>query len=102
MDGFSRCKNTHIVKVRQDEVLGYRSPMSEPGSGAIGPGEPGERVLDGVIAEEMGEEIIDSLRRVRHAEKSPYRPDHPAKGLRDPNRRLTRPPISPPPTAILP
>jgi hypothetical protein len=39
--------------------------MSEPGPGVTGPGEPDERVLDGVIAEETGEEIIDSLRRLR-------------------------------------
>ena len=52
--------------------------MSEPGSGVIDPEEAGERVLDGVIAEEMGEEIIDSLRRVRHAEETRYRAEHPA------------------------
>ena len=64
--------------------------MSEPGSGVIGPGEPDERVLDGVIAEEMGEEIIDSLRRVRHAEETRYRAEHPGEGLRERKRRLTR------------
>jgi AcrR family transcriptional regulator len=64
--------------------------MSEPGSGVIGPGEPDERVPDGVIAEEMGEEIIDSLRRVRHAEETRYRAEHPSEGLRERKRRLTR------------
>ena len=64
--------------------------MSEPGPGAAGPGEAGERVLDGVIAEQLGEEIIDSLRRVRHAEEKQYRAGHPAEGLRERKRRLTR------------
>ena len=64
--------------------------MSEPGSGVIGPEEPDERVPDGVIAEEMGEEIIDSLRRVRHAEETRYRAEHPSEGLRERKRRLTR------------
>jgi AcrR family transcriptional regulator len=63
--------------------------MSEPGSGVIGPREPGERVRDGVIAEEMGEEIIDSLRRVRHAAETRYRAEHPDEGLRERKRRLT-------------
>ena len=60
--------------------------MSEPGSGVIGPGEPGERVLDGVVAEE----IIDGLRRVRQAEETRYRAEHPGEGLRERKRRLTR------------
>jgi AcrR family transcriptional regulator len=64
--------------------------MSEPGSGAAGPGEPGERVRDGVIAEQLGEEIIDRLRRVRHAEEQRYRAEHPGEGLRERKRRLTR------------
>ena len=64
--------------------------MSEPGSGAAGPEEPSERVLDGVIAEEMVQEIIDSLRRVRHAEETRYRTEHPGEGLRERKRRLTR------------
>ena len=64
--------------------------MSEPGSGVTRPGEPDERVLDGVIAEETGEEIIDSLRRVRHAEETRYRAEHPGEGLRERKRRLTR------------
>ena len=64
--------------------------MSEPGSGAAGPEEPGEHVLDGVTAEELGEEIIDSLRRVRQAEEKRYRADHPGEGLRERKRRLTR------------
>jgi AcrR family transcriptional regulator len=64
--------------------------MTEPGSGVIDPGEPDERVLDGVIAEEMGEEITDSLRRARHAEETRYRAEHPGEGLRERKRRLTR------------
>jgi AcrR family transcriptional regulator len=64
--------------------------MSEPGAGAAGPEEPGERVLDGVVAEELGEEIIDSLRRVRHAEEKRHRAEHPGEGLRERKRRLTR------------
>jgi len=64
--------------------------MSVSGSGAAGPQEPSERVLDGVIAEEMVEEIIDSLRRVRHAEETRYRARHPGEGLRERKRRLTR------------
>ena len=74
--------------------------MSEPGSGVIDPGEPVERVLDGVIAEEMAEEIIDSLRRVRHAEEKRYRAEHPGEGLRERKRRLTRHLISDAATAM--
>ena len=74
--------------------------MSEPGSGVIGPGEPDECVPDGVIAEEMGEEIIDSLRRVRHAEETRYRAEHPGEGLRERKRRLTRHLISDAATAM--
>jgi AcrR family transcriptional regulator len=74
--------------------------MSEPGAGAAGPEEPGERVLDGVIAEELGEEIIDSLRRVRHAEEKRYRAEHPGEGLRERKRRLTRHLISDAATAM--
>ena len=65
--------------------------MSEQRSGAAGPEEPGGRVLDGVTAEEMGEEeIIDSLLRVRHAQERRYRAEHPGEGLRERKRRLTR------------
>jgi AcrR family transcriptional regulator len=74
--------------------------MKEPGSGVIDPEEPGEPVLDGVIAEEMGEEIIDSLRRVRHAEETRYRAEHPGEGLRERKRRLTRHLISDAATAM--
>jgi AcrR family transcriptional regulator len=74
--------------------------MSEPAPGATDPGEPDERVLDGVIAGEMGEEIIDSLRRVRHAEEARYRAEHPGEGLRERKRRLTRHLISDAATAM--
>ena len=74
--------------------------MSEPGSSAAGPEVPGERVLDGVIAEAMGEEIIDSLRRVRHAEERRYRAEHPGEGLRERKRWLTRHLISDAATAM--
>jgi AcrR family transcriptional regulator len=74
--------------------------MSEPGAGTAGPEEPDGRVFDGVIAEEMGEEIIDSLRRVRHAEEKRYRAEHPGEGLRERKRRLTRHLISDAATAM--
>jgi len=74
--------------------------MTEPGSGVIDPGKPGERVLDGVIAEEMGEEITDSLRRARYAEEMRYRAEHPGEGLRERKRRLTRHLISDAATAM--
>jgi AcrR family transcriptional regulator len=62
----------------------------EPGSGVVDPGKPSERVLDGVLAEQTIEQIIDSLRRVRHAEETRYRAEHPDEGLRERKRRLTR------------
>jgi AcrR family transcriptional regulator len=74
--------------------------MSEPGSSVIDPGEPDERVVHGVAAEQMGEEIIDSLRRVRHAEETRYRAEHPGEGLRERKRRLTRHLISDAATAM--
>jgi len=64
--------------------------MSESGSGVIDPEQREERALGGVIAEEMGEEIIENLRRVRHAEETRYRAEHPGEGLRERKRRLTR------------
>ncbi|HEY3954161.1 MAG TPA: TetR family transcriptional regulator [Streptosporangiaceae bacterium] len=64
--------------------------MSESGSGVAAPGKPGDRVLDGVIAEEMIEEVIDRLRRVRQAGETRYRAEHPGEGLRARKRRLTR------------
>jgi AcrR family transcriptional regulator len=74
--------------------------MSEPGPGAIHPGEPDGRVLDGVIAAEMGEEIIDRLRRARDAEETRRRAEHPDEGLRERKRRLTRHLISDAATAM--
>ena len=74
--------------------------MSEPGSGVIDPEQPDERVLDGVIAEDMGEDLIDRLRRVRHAEERRYRAEHPDEGLRERKRRLTRHLISDAATAM--
>jgi AcrR family transcriptional regulator len=74
--------------------------MSEPGSGMAGPGGPDERVLDGAIAAEMGEEIIDSLRRARDAEEKRRRAEHPGEGLRERKRRLTRHLISDAATAM--
>jgi AcrR family transcriptional regulator len=64
--------------------------MSERGGAAAVPGQPGGRVLDEGIAEDLGEQIIDSLRRVRHAEERRYRGEHPGEGLRERKRRLTR------------
>jgi AcrR family transcriptional regulator len=74
--------------------------MSEPGSGTTGSGEADKRVLDGVVAAEMGEEIIDRLRRVRHAAETRYRAEHPDEGLRERKRRLTRHLISDAATAM--
>lgn len=74
--------------------------MTEPRSGVVDPGEPDERVLDGVIAAEMGDEIADSLRRARHAEERRYRAEHPGEGLRERKRRLTRHLISDAATAM--
>jgi AcrR family transcriptional regulator len=74
--------------------------MTEPRSGVVDPGEPDERVLDGVIAAEMGDEIADSLRRARHAEERRYRAEHPGDGLRERKRRLTRHLISDAATAM--
>ncbi len=74
--------------------------MSETVSRVINREKRDERVLDGVIAEEMGEEIIDSLRRVRHAEETRYRAEHPDEGLRKRKRRLTRHLISDAATAM--
>ncbi len=74
--------------------------MSEAVSRVINPEKRDERVLDGVIAEELGEEIIDSLRRVRHAEETRYRAEHPDEGLRERKRRLTRHLISDAATAM--
>jgi AcrR family transcriptional regulator len=61
--------------------------MSDPGPGVT---EPDERARDGAIGVEMGEEIIDRLRRVRRAEEARYRAGHPDEGLRERKRRLTR------------
>jgi AcrR family transcriptional regulator len=74
--------------------------MTESGSAVVDPGEHGERVLDDLSAEELGEEIIDSLRRVRHAEEARYRAEHPGEGLRERKRRLTRHLISDAATAM--
>ena len=74
--------------------------MSEPGSGVIDPGTPHGDVPDGFIAAEMGEEIIDSLRRVRRVEEARVRARHPGEGLRERKRRLTRHLISDTATAM--
>jgi len=74
--------------------------MSEPGSGVIDPGQPDGCVLDVAIAGEVDEKMIDSLRRVRHAEEMRYRAEHPDEGLRERKRRLTRHLISDAATAM--
>jgi AcrR family transcriptional regulator len=74
--------------------------MSEPGAGVVDHGKPGERARNGVVADEMVEEIIDSLRRVRHAEETRHRTEHPDEGLRERKRRLTRHLISDAATAM--
>jgi len=74
--------------------------MSELGSGVIDPGRPHEDVPDGLVAAETGEEIIDSLRRVRRVEEARLRARHPGEGLRERKRRLTRHLISDTATAM--
>jgi AcrR family transcriptional regulator len=74
--------------------------MSELGAGAIDPGRPHQDVPDGLVAAEMGEEIIDSLRRVRRVEEARLRARHPGEGLRERKRRLTRHLISDTATAM--
>lgn len=64
--------------------------MSESGSGVIDPDQGSDRVRDGVLPEDLGEQIIECLRRVRLAEETRYRTAHPDEGLRERKRRLTR------------
>jgi len=78
------------VKVK---LGGSVSAMSEPGAGVV---DPDERV----IAQELGEGMVDSLRRVRHADERRYRAEHPDEGLRERKRRLTRHLISDAATAM--
>jgi AcrR family transcriptional regulator len=65
---------------------------------------PDERVVDGVLTEEMGDEIgerlIEGLRRLRQVEEKRYRAEHPEEGLRERKRRLTRQLISDAATVI--
>jgi AcrR family transcriptional regulator len=70
--------------------------MSEPVPRAVDPEEADvhSHVLGGLVAEEMGEDISESLRRVRRAEEARYRAAHPDEGLRERKRRLTRQLIS--------
>jgi len=49
---------------------------------------------------EIGEEILDRLRRLRQAEERRYRAEHPDQGLRERKRRLTRHLISDAATAM--
>lgn len=74
--------------------------MSDLASAAIDPEDPDERVLEGAAAEEMSEEAIESLRRVRQAQETRYRAEHPGEGLRERKRRLTRQLISDTATAM--
>jgi AcrR family transcriptional regulator len=74
--------------------------MSETGSGGVGPGGPDEDVHDGRVAAEPGEEIIESLRRVRRVEEARARARHPGEGLRERKRRITRHLISDTATAM--
>lgn len=68
--------------------------MSESAARVFNAEEPDERIFDDVLAEEMGEKIVESLRRVRHAEETRYRAEHPDEALRERKRRLTRQLIS--------
>jgi AcrR family transcriptional regulator len=62
--------------------------MSKPGPDVIAAGD--EHLPGGITAGTTDEEIIDRLRRVRHAEETRYRAEHPGEGLRERKRRLTR------------
>src|SRR3984957_8943450 len=74
--------------------------MSELGAGAIDPGRPHQDVPDGLVAAEMSEEIIDSLRRVRRVEEARLRARRPGEGLRERKRRPPRHLISDAATAM--
>jgi AcrR family transcriptional regulator len=69
----------HESPERDDEVLADDS---------------GEELLDRLISGEMGEKIAEIMRRARRAEEAWHRSRHPAEGLRERKRRLTRQLIS--------
>jgi AcrR family transcriptional regulator len=59
-----------------------------------------EALLDGLIGEEMGDQVAAVMRRVRRAHETWYRSQHPDEGLRERKRRLTRQLISDAATAL--
>ena len=59
-----------------------------------------ESLLDGLISEEMGDSIAAVMRAARRAQEAWYRQHHPAEGLRERKRRLTRQLISDAATAM--
>ena len=59
-----------------------------------------ESLLDGLISEEMGDSIAAVMRAARRAQEAWYRRHHPAEGLRERKRRLTRQLISDAATAM--
>ena len=59
-----------------------------------------EALLDGLIGEEMGDQVAAVMRRVRRAHEAWYRSQHPDEGLRERKRRLTRQLISDAATAL--
>jgi AcrR family transcriptional regulator len=63
-------------------------------------GQENEALLDGLIGEEMGDQVAAVMRRVRRAHEAWYRSQHPDEGLRERKRRLTRQLISDAATAL--
>jgi AcrR family transcriptional regulator len=53
-----------------------------------------DSILDGLIGAEMSESMAARMRRVRRAQETRYRDEHPGEGLRERKRRLTRQLIS--------
>ncbi len=74
--------------------------MAEPSSSVHGSEGSSDRVLDGVIAKDASEGIIERLGRVRQARETRYRAERPDEGLRARKRRLTRHLISDTATAM--
>jgi AcrR family transcriptional regulator len=62
--------------------------------------EEGESLIDGLIGEEMGETMAGVMRKVRRAQETWYRSQHPDEGLRERKRRVTRQLISDAATAL--
>jgi AcrR family transcriptional regulator len=54
----------------------------------------GDEILDRLISDEMGDELVAAMRRFRHMQEAWHRRAHPGEGLRERKRRLTRQLIS--------